>query len=438
MQGIVIGIPDIPRIYTAFAEWLFCMLLMYSTETRRKGVRLWAPCLAFLVFQSFFFVLTDHQEGVFWVFCMILAVCFMYVFIYFTYALTRYRAFFHLIEAFVLAEFTASFQWMMNYFYIKQGVDEKAVNVLSFLLVYGGVGILVLLFQRWRYTDKNNLEISLKEAVQAFVIGVTIFIASNISFLFANTPLSGSEFAIFQLRTLVDAIGLVMLYAYHVQIQNLQIRMDMVKMETILKNQYQQYEHSKEVSDNINFKYHDLKQYITILRKDMPEGTKKHLLDKIESEIHDFEVQNKTGNDILDTLLSAKSVTCRNQDITLTSVVNGRLLEFMDVIDICTIFGNILDNAIEYEKTIEDTEKRMINLTVVDRNKIFLVILCENYMGEGQIRLKNGLPETSKEDSPLHGYGLRSVQHAARKYEGEMSIDVSEGWFRMRILIPLP
>lgn len=36
----------------------------------------------------------------------------------------------------------------------------------------------------------------------------------------------------------------------------------------------------------------------------------------------------------------------------------------MDVMDICTVFGNLLDNAIEYELRIKEREKRLIRLAV--------------------------------------------------------------------------
>lgn len=45
-------------------------------------------------------------------------------------------------------------------------------------------------------------------------------------------------------------------------------------------------------------------------------------------------------------------------------VADGTLLDFMDIMDICSIFGNALDNAIECELKIADKEKRLIHVTV--------------------------------------------------------------------------
>lgn len=67
--------------------------------------------------------------------------------------------------------------------------------------------------------------------------------------------------------------------------------------------------------------------------------------------------QNKTGNKVLDTVLTTKSLYCNKHGIIFTCVADGTLLDFMDVMDICSIFGNALDNAIECEMKIPEKEK---------------------------------------------------------------------------------
>ena len=78
----------------------------------------------------------------------------------------------------------------------------------------------------------------------------------------------------------------------------------------------------------------------------------------MEADIKKYESQNKTGNKVLDTVLTTKSLYCAKHNITFTCVADGTLLDFMDVMDICSIFGNALDNAIECELKIPDKEKR--------------------------------------------------------------------------------
>ena len=156
----------------------------------------------------------------------------------------------------------------------------------------------------------------------------------------------------------------------------------------------------------------------------------------MESDIKTYEAQNKTGNSVLDTVLTSKSLYCQKHGITLTCVADGTLLSFMDIMDICSIFGNTLDNAIECEKKISDREKRLIHISVSSQ-KNFVVICCENYF-EGEIRFQDGLPVTTKQDSDYHGYGIKSIRYTAKKYGGTINVQSQDNWFVLKVLMPLP
>ena len=51
----------------------------------------------------------------------------------------------------------------------------------------------------------------------------------------------------------------------------------------------------------INYKYHDLKHQIAVLRSEADPGKREAFLDKMEADIKKYESQNKTGNKVLDT-----------------------------------------------------------------------------------------------------------------------------------------
>lgn len=439
MNDFATTFQDIPRYYTAIAEWLACIFFLGLCKEHIRGVRFCVTAVLTLVVQIIFLEATANLWGIIWVICMLIAIALMLNTIHLLLGFGIRETIFYGTGAFVVAEFMAAFQWMLFCYAIMQGWPEALSRYLTLILVYGGTFAVITWINLSLRSKGDIVQPTTHEAAVSFVIAAVIFVASNLSFLVTNTPFSASYFfTIYQLRALVDFIGIAVLYAYYVQVQSFRIMQDKVKVEAILQTQYQQYEQSREVQDNINFKYHDLKQYITIMRNNVNEQESTDILDRIESEIVDYETQNKTGNHVLDTLLGAKSITCKNQKILLTTVVNGSLLSFMDTVDICSIFGNALDNAIEFEKTIPDPQKRMINLTVVDKNQAFLVIRCENYYeGYADMTLEKKLPKTTKADKSLHGYGLRSIQHAAHKYGGEMDIEVKDNWFRLKILIPL-
>lgn len=118
------------------------------------------------------------------------------------------------------------------------------------------------------------------------------------------------------------------------------------------------------------------------------------------------------------------------------AISNLSFIPFMHVKDICSIFGNALDNAIECVSQNEDPEKRLVTLSMYQKNR-FLMIQCENYTETSVILKKNGLPATTKKDSINHGYGLKSIQHAAAKYGGSMTLHADGNWFTLQVLIPV-
>ena len=69
--------------------------------------------------------------------------------------------------------------------------------------------------------------------------------------------------------------------------------------------------------------------------------------------------------------------------------------------DIYSLFGNLLENALEYEQKVTPNENRFVFLSVkLDQDAV--LIHEENYF-QGEVHLKDGLVETSKPDKSLHG-----------------------------------
>ena len=268
------------------------------------------------------------------------------------------------------------------------------------------------------------------------IIGMAVFLISNVGFVPWNTPF-GSRYMteVFNARTLIDLGGVAILYAYHVQRMDLRVRRELEGVQNILHNQYVQYKQSQEAMDIINYKYHDLKHHIIALRAEENSQKRNAYLDKMEEEISNYEAQNKTGNHVLDTVLTSKKLYCMKNDISMTCVVDGTLFDFMDVMDICSVFGNALDNAIECEKKIPEKEKRLIHVSAFSQRN-FLIMRFENYC-EDSLEFQTGLPVTTKGNESFHGYGLKSIRYTVRKYGGEVDVDTDDNWFVLKILIPM-
>ena len=430
-------LPDIPRFYTALAEWLSCLLCMRELVRRYSGWKFWGIAGAAFLVQSVFLVLTGGLDGPVWLMCMAAAVFLMFCFLRISCGSSSLDVGYVCVKAFVLAEFMASLEWQLHCFFFNvMGYESGWTGLLLLLAVYGGTCLVMHGISSRYISGTERMDTTGRELLFASVIGLSVFLMSNIGFVYSQTPFSGRYASdIFNVRTLIDLGGLAILVAYHIQRLHLRAQHDLESMEMILHNQYTQYQQSQETLDLINYKYHDLKHHIIALRAEENKEKRNAYLDKMEDEIRSYEAQNKTGNKVLDTLLTAKSLYCMREKIALTYVVDGARLDFMDVMDICSIFGNALDNAIECEKKIPETEKRMIHVSMFVQ-QTFLIIRFENYC-EGELNFEQNLPVTTKKQAEFHGYGLKSLRHTVHKYGGEVDIDVEDQWFRLKILIPL-
>lgn len=428
--------PDIPRFYTALAEWVACMIFILPLKKRFQKWETGLIMAAMLLVQSAFLVLTGDLKIIFWIPCMIFAVLLMIGFIFGCCDVGITDAAYFGMIAFVVAEFMASIEWQIVCFFWSGVVPDWKIKALVLIGTYGIIAAVLLKIVHLHLPKDGRMNISQKEYFSGLLIAVAVFSVSNLSYITVNTPFSGRySFEVGNIRTLVDLGGIAILYAHLIQCCELRVRKELEAVQNVLQNQYVQYKQSRESIELINYKYHDLKHQIAFLRSEEDKEKREEFLNRMEEEIRQYEAQNKTGNKVLDTVLTTKSLYCAKHGITFTCVADGTLLEFMDVMDICSIFGNALDNAIECELKIPDKEKRLIHVTV-SKQKNFLILRFENYY-EDALLYKEGALVTTKKEKEYHGYGLKSIRYTVNKYEGAVTIDTKENWFDLKILIPI-
>lgn len=119
------------------------------------------------------------------------------------------------------------------------------------------------------------------------------------------------------------------------------------EVETVLRALHQsqlQYEGHREKAELINIKCHDLKHQIARFEAN---GIDRETVENIEKLVAMYDTTVKTGNEVLDVVLTEKRLGCVAKDIKLTVMADGASLSFIKEGDLYALFGNILDNAIE-------------------------------------------------------------------------------------------
>ncbi len=429
------AIPDIPRLYTAIAEWLSCGLFVLLLGPKINKVKMTVFGILYLVLLVAFMELTATITILLWIPCMLIAFFSIASFIWYCNKISFYESIFYAVMAFSVAECIASLEWqIVNYFYQDTAKMPLWFEIVAIIMIYGSALFGIWKLLRSRITDKH-ITIEKKDWIISVFICVMVFGFSNLSFIGVASGSPGQYFReIAYTRTFVDIAGVAMLYAHFLSCRNNMVHRELIAVQNALDIQYKQYKQSRESIDIINMKHHDLKHQIAVLRGLNDSEQRRAFLDRMEADIKAYELQNKTGNSVLDTLLTGKSMYCGKHGITLTVVADGKLLDFMDAMDICSIFGNALDNAIESVLKTDEKEKRLIHVTV-SQVKSFVMIRIENYF-EGDLRIHDGDFLTTKEDEKSHGYGIKSIKYTAARYDGVVSINAENNWFELKILIP--
>lgn len=300
-----------------------------------------------------------------------------------------------------------------------------ALGVLAavHLLIYAGAYLLLA-----RNGAKAHYPVNRGELVGLSCL--TLVIVLRILPTAESMPV-GHEIAWLFLHVLCCVLSLYILFGMS---ENGNLKQELQTMQQMWHMKQDYYELSREITQSINIKCHDLKYQVEALRRSSGTELDKEALRDIESAVMIYDAIAKTGNDALDTILTEKTLFCDKNRIKLTYIVDGDGLAFLQPIDIYAIFGNALDNAIESVLKISDPARRIITLSVVVNGALLIVNLKNSF--DGTLTVENGLPVTSKGDPANHGFGLKSIRLLTRRYGGEMTFSAEEGIFTLNLVIP--
>ena len=176
--------------------------------------------------------------------------------------------------------------------------------------------------------------------------------------------------------------------------------------------------------------YHDLHNHIEAIYQCLTRGDVKEAVqycEELRTPVREISQTVWTGDKATDYLISSKIALAEQAHIqTKVNVEYPRNTNIRSV-DLTTILGNLLDNALEAAQTAPE-RLRFLKLTV-RRINAMLIIKVENGYGEAPTQ-KNGNLLTSKMDKAFHGWGLKSVQTAVERYDGAINTDYADGIFK--------
>lgn len=203
-----------------------------------------------------------------------------------------------------------------------------------------------------------------------------------------------------------------------------------------LDMQYKYYLMVKESQEKMKQVYHDMNNHMENIRslKNSSEDVNEYI-NNIEDEVKNNKNIYNTGNALLDIILYEKSKECIKNNIDFNVGIDFSKCEFIDMIDISSIFSNLIDNAIEACNKIDDNNIEKYITIKGTFIKNYYVVRCENSK-TNKVIIRNNKILTSKKDKFLHGIGVDSIKSSIKKYNGELKIKNSEFKFITSIHIP--
>ena len=179
--------------------------------------------------------------------------------------------------------------------------------------------------------------------------------------------------------------------------------------------------------------YHDMKNHLLVLESKPNTDETRQMAQELRTQIADYEDYVRTGNEFLDIIMKDKAEKAREKHIDFSVAIDFKDIDFIEPLDISTLFGNGIDNAIEACEKLRE-EDRVI-LVKAGRVQNFVSILIENNCVEEALTKGR---RTTKADTLLHGFGLSNMQKAAEKYGGTCTTRREAGTFTVKILLPVP
>lgn len=179
---------------------------------------------------------------------------------------------------------------------------------------------------------------------------------------------------------------------------------------------------------------HDTKNHYLVISeyvKNQEYEKLENYVDEIRRNFVKINPQIYTGNHVVDLILGQKRILAVQKGIDFQLDVTPLSSLTMEEREICSLFGNLLDNALEACEKVTDKERKKINIKIEQHMRM---LFLEIKNGTDKLPAKSGHTFlTSKQDKSLHGYGLKSVERIVTRYDGNLAYEMEDGMFVVSI-----
>lgn len=224
----------------------------------------------------------------------------------------------------------------------------------------------------------------------------------------------------------------LLFFAYSHQVkkerQTMQIRSELDRLQT--ERSY--YQILDQQNQQLMIYAHDAKKHLAAIQALNEDPAIGNYVTKLSEQLGEYSRSCNSGNKLLDVMLYKYDIDCKMRGISFEYDVKVCNLSQLEDIDLVAILGNLLDNAVTAS---EHSNEKYISLSTVHRNR-YSVIIVSNSCDTAPEQSGNHLIST-KPGTGLHGFGLKSVAKAIKKYDGDYdwSYDPENHLFTVTLMI---
>ncbi len=313
---------------------------------------------------------------------------------------------------------------------------QQEAWVISFVSIMSSSLTIILLYYlvlRRLFVKKKQKRISTIQYLIYANIAVYVLINIGSSLLLLQYELSPKDYAFLLLDALlVITINLYVFYLLDIFAENKDLKYKLALYEKQAKNNYDYYAKQMESNRKALSVIHDIRKHICVLeglKTEQMAAQLQEYSDSFEAMIMPLIVKQYSDSAILNIIINDKAEYCEKKGIQFDIDIQSVNVEFMKSIDITTIFGNILDNAIE---ACEKAEEKKITLKVYPFNGLIYLELSNTFYAPVHMD-KRGRPQSMKGEG--HGIGLANVEKALRQYNGDIRYTISDHLFLLEIML---
>ena len=318
------------------------------------------------------------------------------------------------------------------------GADTLSVRSALLQLGVNALAAGILAFPFLKYGSKLMDQLNLQKIWYMTIPFSAVLIICNLFIrplkyetLFVNNVFRSFMFSIFSFLTLWNLLC-VIYYQIVIGVMNASRTLERVRM---LEMQESQFESQREYMESFSRTRHDFRQNILTMKNLYHEGDYTRLgeyIDEYYDSLPSPETKQYCQNGALNALLNFYAGKAKENGIRASFRIDiPRKISVSDV-DLCTIIGNILENAIAACMDLPE-EERMLSLSGLVQNHRLYIVATNTF--NGIIRQWNGEYLSLRHSG--NGIGLNSVRASAEKYHGKAEFSHNEKEFQSNVLLVL-